>query len=119
MFKEFARLNLDQYLNDRNTQLIIERLLEKVVGRVVDINYHILRNEYEIMPSDYRDSFFQISKNVKFDENFIQEISRMAGLRNALAHEYSDIDQVKVYESINKALTQVSVYLKKLLEFVS
>lgn len=116
--KKYKDLSLSEYLADENTQLIVERLLEKITGRTIDLNYHILKEEYEIMPQDYYDSFIQIGKNIIITEELSKEMANMAGLRNALAHEYDKIDQNLVYKSLKLALVQIPNYLKIVLDFI-
>lgn len=117
--KNYQDISLNEYLNNQETQLVVERLLEKITGRLIDINYHILKEEYEIMPEDYYGSFIEMGKNKVITEEFATELSGAAGLRNALAHEYEDIDQKKIYDSISMALTQIPKYLQKILSFLS
>lgn len=119
VLKNYRELSLEDYLEDNESKLAVERLLEKITGRLIDINYHTLREEYEIMPEDYYSSFIDMGKNRVIDEDFANEIAKSAGLRNALAHEYEEIDQKMVYEAMQKAVIQVPVYLKKVADFIA
>ena len=114
----FRALTFEEYSKNGDVKAIVERTLEKLTGRLIDINYHILREEYEILPKDYRSSFMEMGKNNVVTKELANEISGAASLRNALAHEYEEIDDGKVYESISMALTQVPKYLQKIIEFI-
>jgi uncharacterized protein YutE (UPF0331/DUF86 family) len=114
--KDYREISLEEYLKNQETQLVVERLLEKITGRLIDINYHILKEEYETMPEDYYNSFIEIGKNKVISEEFAKEIAKSVGLRNALAHEYEEINQKMVFESINTALTQVPKYLQSIMK---
>ncbi len=114
--KDYREISLDEYLKNQETQLVVERLLEKIAGRLIDINYHILKEEYETMPEDYYSSFIEIGKNKVISEEFAKEIAKSVGLRNALAYEYEEINQKMVFESINTALTQVPKYLHSIMK---
>lgn len=116
--KNYKDLSLSEYLNSDDKQMIIERLLEKIIGRIIDINYHILREEYEIIPEDYYKSFIEIGKKKIVTSEFAEEIAKSTGLRNALAHEYEEIDPKMVYDAIEKAITQIPQYLNKLTKFL-
>ncbi len=109
-------LSLEEYLTDYDKQLIIERLLEKIVGRILDINYHILSKEFKILPDDYGKSFEKLGRNMNIDVSFIDEIKKSAGTRNALVHEYDDLDLTRVYSAFQKSLTQVPKYLDLILK---
>lgn len=117
--KNYKDKKIEEYLNDNEVQLIVERLLEKITGRLIDINYHILREEYEILPEDYYSSFIEMGKNKIMSPAFAKEVAKSAGLRNALAHEYEKIDQSLVFKAIGTALTQVPQYLQKVINFLS
>lgn len=116
--KSYKNISLKEYLRSFETQLVVERLLERITGRLIDINYHILREEYEIMPQDYYNSFIEIGKNRVITGDFAESMAKSAGLRNALAHEYENINQGLVYKAIGTALVQVPEYIEKILKFL-
>lgn len=117
--EKFQSLTFSEFIEDDIKRASIERFLERITGRLIDINYHILREEYEILPEDYYSSFIYMGKQKIIPESLALEISKSAGLRNALAHEYDKVDDQKIYNSINMALTEVPKYLQKILNFIS
>lgn len=116
--KKYEDLSLSEYFSNEEVQLVVERLLEKITGRIISLNYHILKEEYEIMPQDYYSSFIEMGKNRLIGQEMAEEIAGMAGLRNALAHEYDEIDHNLVYKSLKLALIQIPDYLKIILDFL-
>lgn len=102
----------NDYLTDEDVQLQVERLLERIIGRLIDINYHILKEKHGIVPNDYFESFVMMGQKGQVNQNLAQELAQSTGLRNILTHEYDEIDHRKVYEAIQKALAQVPVYLR-------
>lgn len=116
--KKFEKITFSEYMADDLKRASIERFLEKITGRMIDINYHILREEYEILPDDYYGSFIQMGKNKVITEELAVEIAKSSGLRNALAHEYDKIDDQKVFNSIKTALVEIPQYIRKVLEFL-
>lgn len=117
--KDYREMSLEEYLKNQETQLVVERLLEKITGRLIDINYHVLKEEYEIMPEDYYNSFIEMGENKVVSEEFAKEIAKSVGLRNALAHEYEEINQKLVFESIELALVQIPRYLQKIMNLLA
>lgn len=111
-----AKLSEEEYLRKDVEQAVAERLLERIIGRLIDINYHILTKEFGEMPSDYFDSFLAVAKHGLVEENLTKEVAKYTGLRNILAHEYDEIDQSKVYKAIHTCLNQVPQYLLTLLK---
>lgn len=116
--KNFEGLSLAEFLKNEEKRMIAERLLEKIVGRIIDINYHILKEEYEILPEDYYDSFIQIGYKKVIPQDLAEEMAKSTGLRNALAHEYDEVDSKMVYEAIFKATSEVPRYLAKINAFL-
>jgi len=114
--EEFENLSLDDYLNSFDIRLKVERLLERIVGRVIDINYHLLKEEFKTIPNDYYKSFIMFADNKVIDKKFAEELAESTGLRNALAHEYDRIDDTQVYKSIKICLSQIPRYLSVVLE---
>jgi uncharacterized protein YutE (UPF0331/DUF86 family) len=53
---EYAKLTLEEYLNSFEAEMLTQRLLERILTRVIDINYHILSHKHQVIPTDYTDS---------------------------------------------------------------
>ena len=111
--KKATLMSEGEYLNSYEDQLQIERLLEKIIGRIIDINYHILKEKYSMVPSDYYSSFIEMGRKNEIDDETVKNLSLSAGLRNILAHEYDTIDASLVYQSIPQILKYVPEYLKQ------
>lgn len=116
--KKYEDLTFDEYMADDLIRYSIERMLEKITGRIIDINYHILKTEYEILPEDYYNSYLEMGKNKVVDEKLANEMASAVGLRNALAHEYDELNDKKVFESINISLVEVPKYLSAVIKFL-
>lgn len=96
-----------------------ERLLQLIVETASDINEYILVESGMAPPEDYRTSFTELSRLSVLDPEFALEISKAAGLRNRLVHDYADIDDKIVYDSIDSALQQFSMYITAVNRIVS
>ena len=48
-----ARTPLADYLANARDELVAERLLERIIGRMIDINYHLLTETAHPPPADY------------------------------------------------------------------
>ena len=112
--KSFEKLSLKEYLNDFGIQLQVERLLERIIGRLLDINIHVLKEKKNLIPKDYRSSFLKMGQYGYADNDLARGLTKSVGLRNVLAHDYDEIDAKKVYESIKMGLNEVPRYLKGL-----
>ena len=73
--KKYKDISSKEYLKNYETQLVVERLLEKITGRLIDLNYHLLKEAYEYLPEDYYDSFMEIGKRKVVTLEFAGEIA--------------------------------------------
>lgn len=104
------------YLKDETAQLAVERLMERIIGRLIDVNYHLLKEKFGKFPVDYFDSFLALSKEGVVSGDIARAVAKSVGLRNILAHEYDIIDPTQVYRAIGDALIQIPQYLQTLLK---
>jgi uncharacterized protein YutE (UPF0331/DUF86 family) len=97
---------------------VAERLLERIIGRMIDVNYHLLTESGQTPPRDYYDSFTDLVKLRVLPADFAARVARCAGLRNRIAHEYEDIDPARVHEALQAARFDIPEYLRRVEAFV-
>lgn len=107
-----GRKSLDAYLASPTDEIVTERYLERMIGRMIDINYHLITEAGHAPPRDYYDSFTQLSKLEIVPAPFASQIARCTGLRNRLVHEYDEIDPRRVHEGLVAALGDIPEYLR-------
>jgi uncharacterized protein YutE (UPF0331/DUF86 family) len=107
-----ARKPLTDYLASPLDELVAERLLERIIGRMIDINYHLLTETGHPPPADYYASFTQLAMLGVYDTEFGRRIAACAGLRNRIVHEYDEIDPHRVHESLITAIGDVTTFLR-------
>lgn len=107
-----ARKPRAEYLASDYDELAAERLLERLIGRMIDVNYHLVVESGEPPPRDYHASFAALGKLGVLPEDFARSISAAAGLRNRIVHEYEEIDPGRVYEALGRALEDVPRYVR-------
>jgi uncharacterized protein YutE (UPF0331/DUF86 family) len=113
-----ARKPLDEYLANSLDELVAERLLERIIGRMIDVNYHLLTETDHPPPADYYASFTQLAALGVYDAEFGRRIAACTGLRNRIVHEYDEVDPRRVHEAIVAAVPDVSAYLRAIEEYV-
>ena len=64
--KEFAQFSLVEIASDYKKQAVIERLIEKIISRAIDINQHIIGElgGEKSSPKSYKETFLEL---VDFD----------------------------------------------------
>lgn len=100
----------------------VERLLERVVMRAIDVNEHLLAElatgESRSTRLTYRDTFLMLADLGVYTPAFANRIAASAGLRNILVHDYNDTDRTIVHASIATCLRDYRVYLEYVSRFV-
>lgn len=111
--KSFSVYSKDTYL-----KFSIERLIQLIVDCTVDINNHVVVEANNRPPDDYRSSFSKAAEVGLITNKLAQQIQGSAGLRNILVHEYRDIDDRIVYDSVSLILKNYREYLKQVNKFL-
>ena len=114
MLLKLSNFSFPEYLKKPEYEAAAERFLERVVGRMIDINYHILAEGKQYTPIDYYNSFVDMGEMGYLDKKFSKKIADAAGLRNRLTHEYDKIDEKKIYKAIKTSLGDVPKYLTQI-----
>lgn len=98
----------------------VERFLERIITRAIDINRHCIAELGKGNESvkTYEDTFLRMADLNIYPEKFAKIIARSAALRNMLVHEYDNIDHALVYQSVREALEQYHQYCDALLLFL-
>ena len=84
----------------------------------MDINDHILVQQFNLEPITNKDSFLKIGECRVIATELATELAKSAGLRNILAHQYLKIDYVILFNSIQKALIQYPLYIQKITAYL-
>jgi uncharacterized protein YutE (UPF0331/DUF86 family) len=103
-----------EYLASATDEVLAERYLERIIGRMIDINYHVLTESGQPPPPDYYQSFTALAAIGMLDRAFATSIAACAGLRNRITHEYETIDPARVHEALQSAVRDIPEYLRRL-----
>lgn len=120
--KEFDKLTIDKIAKDPGENAACERYLERLIGRAIDINQHIIAEKGDVNTNlgaiHYRDTFLRLADLNVYPPEFAKKIAPSAGLRNALVHEYNNIDEELFNKSIGEAIKDFNDYAKHILAFI-
>ena len=110
--QEIAEKGIDSYRQNFLHKKAAERILQETVEAAIDINLHILANEHSKQPEDYYESFILMGQLGILPEELATRLAPAAGLRNRLVHQYDDLDDAIVFDSIHESLTAMPKFLK-------
>ena len=118
---QLSHFSLQEIVSDFTRQAAVERILERIISRAIDINEHIIAEQADsslAAPKNYRDTFLALAKLQIYAEDFAQGIAKSVGTRNLLVHEYDTIDYEKVYQSIEDCLKDYHSYIEAILRYL-
>ena len=113
-----SHLSREQYLKDSINEALAERYLERAIGRMIDVNFHLVTESGHAPPKDYHESFMLLGTLGVMTADLAKEMAMAAGLRNRIVHEYDDIDPERVYEALPLAVRRIPLYLDHIQRFV-
>ena len=76
---DLAKYTIDEVAKDFVKQAAVERILERIIARAIDINQHIVAESGDkntSAPKDYKETFTALVDIGVYDNNFAQEISK-------------------------------------------
>ena len=118
--KPISLLSYNDYRKNYDNEVLSERYLERILMRVIDINYHLLIESNYASPKDYFESFTRLSSDLRiFSYDFGRRIARFSGLRNRLAHEYDEIDENKICKEVKNIFKELPQYLRAVEKFIN
>jgi uncharacterized protein YutE (UPF0331/DUF86 family) len=95
-----------------------ERLLQLCVECVIDICKIIVSGLRLGVPYEENDLFNKLFNRKIIDEKTLDMLKEMRGFRNILVHEYAEVDDRIVFESLYKSLNNFEVFIKAILDFI-
>ena len=120
--QEFEQITINEITKDLGKHAACERYLERLIGRAIDINQHLIAEKGNVNTNlgamRYRDTFLALTKLGVYPEDFARKIAPSAGLRNALVHEYNNINPEILRKSICEAVSEFNDYAKYILSFI-
>jgi uncharacterized protein YutE (UPF0331/DUF86 family) len=95
----------------------LERIIERIVSRAIDVNMHLISelavgDEEKITRITYRESFLRLADLQVCPREVAGRVSRSAGLRNILVHDYNDVDRSILHGSIEDCLRDITAYVE-------
>jgi uncharacterized protein YutE (UPF0331/DUF86 family) len=117
--KPYREKSFDQVASNAADMAVIERLLERIITRAIDINSHLIAElgKGSEQPYTYEATFQELAQLGVYDAAFAKQIAPSAGLRNRLVHDYNDTDPQIIFASVGHALEHYAQYCAAILKF--
>ena len=116
-----ADLTINEVAKDYVKYAALKNFLMEIIGRAIDINEHIIAEAGDAKleaPLKYRETFLRLANMGVLPVNFAKEIAESAGFRNAVVHDYNNLDKHIVHKSVDEAIKQYAKYCGYILKFI-
>lgn len=84
-----------------------ERLVQALVESCIGVSKHWLKQQHKVVPNDAYSVFEKLTELQLIPANEIQDWQRIIGMRNAIVHDYLNLD-----DKVIKAIVKNKMYLK-------
>jgi uncharacterized protein YutE (UPF0331/DUF86 family) len=119
--KTFADFTIAEMSKDFIKYGALKSMMMEVIGRAIDVNEHLIARiggpEIDV-PRSYEETFLVMGKLKILPDDFAKKIAKSAGFRNAIVHEYNNLDKGIVYKSVGEALEQYNQYCIYIMAFL-
>lgn len=112
------RYSADRFSKDHMIRASAERYLHLAIECCLDIGNHLIADRQLRKPEDYREIFLILGEGKFIPPAFAKRIAPMGGFRNILVHDYLRVDPRKVYEVLQKRLSDFDRFAGYMAKFL-
>ena len=119
--ESFKAAAFDELSKDWVKWNALEHIFMKIIGRGIDINEHIIvetaKPETE-SPRSYKETFLKLADLEVLPQSFAQKISKSAGFRNSIVHDYNKINREIIFSTVDEAVSEYADYCQYIFNFL-
>ena len=97
--------SIGKYKQNFEKKAACEHYFEKIIEAAVDLTFLIIKNEGFKMPEDEKETFVLLAKEKIITPELAAKLKDAKGMRNIISHQYSQVDDEIVFESITEELS--------------
>jgi uncharacterized protein YutE (UPF0331/DUF86 family) len=116
--KPLASMSLEEFLGNRYMLRAAERLLEITVQAAIDINNHLLKEQFKIAIPSNAIGFQELGRFGVISQGLANQLADSGRLRNRLAHRYYEIDYEIVFTVLSEVLEHYPLYTQQIESFI-
>ncbi len=98
--------DFDEYSTDIKTKAACERYFERVIEAVTDLAFLVIKKEKLETPDEDKQAFDVLSNEGVISKELAKRLKSAKGMRNIIAHEYGEVDDKIVFNSINQEIVK-------------
>ncbi len=117
-WKRYQQISVERLERETDTQYMVCHAMLLSIQASVDIATGIAVKKTPRRPDTYRETFQVLGKFRIIPEDLAKEMSRLAGFRNILVHEYTVIDIHRVYSVLQDDLNSMNAFRNFVKDFI-
>lgn len=116
--RRFQTITLEDYLDNYEMQLAVERSLELIIQASLDINRYLLKRIHKVNPKENAEVFLIAEQYGLLTPELGVTLSEFGKFRNVLVHLYEDIDPNEVFSAIQETLAIYPIYARQITDYI-
>ncbi|HIH26469.1 MAG TPA: DUF86 domain-containing protein [Methanoregulaceae archaeon] len=96
-WQRYREIPFDRFAREQDIQYMVRHALLLAIQAAIDIATGIAVMKTPKRPDTYRETFRLLGRFSVIPEDLSTELARLAGFRNLIVHEYTTLDQERVY----------------------
>lgn len=96
--------SLEKYSSDIKEKAACERYVEKIVEAVTDLAYLLIKEKELGKPGDDQSAYLILKEEGIITSESYAKIKEAKGMKNIISHQYGNVDDEIVYETITEEL---------------
>lgn len=113
--QEFSKEN---FCREQDIYLRYERALHLAVEAVIDLGNHLIAERSLKTPEFNKEIFKILNENNIISDELADTLSKMAGFRNILVHDYLELDRELEYEIMKNGIYDLREFMKIVAECI-
>jgi len=102
----FVPEDFEDYIHDFRTKAACERYFEKIIEAAVDLAFLLIKERKFRTPEDDKGAFDILAEENVISIKLATKLKDAKGMRNIIAHQYGNVDDRTVFESITEELAR-------------
>jgi uncharacterized protein YutE (UPF0331/DUF86 family) len=116
-WKRYLQIPQETFMREQDTQYMVCHAMLLAIQSSIDIATGMAVTLTPRRPDTYRETFHVLGKLQIIPEELAGELSRLAGFRNILVHEYTGLDIGRVYRILQDDVQTLDTFRKIAKEF--
>ncbi|MFZ3032085.1 MAG: DUF86 domain-containing protein [Candidatus Moraniibacteriota bacterium] len=112
----FKKYSLEELFQDTTIAGAFERYLYLVTQSTIELGESYIAYKDFRKPTTMRESFSILKENGVIEGELEEKLSKMTSFRNALAHDYEELDPRMLFNALHESLEDIKVFLVVLQE---